>query len=170
MDSTMNKKIVYTSGTWDLFHVGHVNIINKSLEYGDELIIGVSSDELVNEYKGSKPIIPFEERVRIIESIKGVSKVIRQTKLTDIKQLKENNIDIVTIGDDWKGKYLEGLEWIKKQRGKEVIYLPYTPSVSTTDIKKKIISNIYEIIASDFKREEKNIALFKEKEISSPPL
>ena len=154
----MKKKevIVYTSGTWDLFHIGHLNILEKSAALGDKLIVGVSSDELIYEYKGIKPVIPFEQRMRIVESIGVVSQVVRQDILTDIRQLKEFDVDIVTIGDDWKNKYLEGLEWMKSQSGKKVVYLPYTGGISTTYIKKIIIDNANEIIQASLDRELKN--------------
>ena len=99
------------------------------------------------------PIIPFEQRMRIVSSIKCVTKVVKQVKLTEIAQLERENIDIVTIGDDWKDKYLEGLEWIKQQPGKRVVYFPYTPGVSTTGIKKRIIESTNEIIAAALQRE-----------------
>ena len=145
---------VFTSGSFDLFHVGHLNILEKSAALGDELIVGVSTDELIEHYKGMKPIIPFEQRVRIVESIKCVTKVVKQTKLTEIAQLQRENIDVVTIGDDWKGKYLEGLEWMKQQPGKKVVYFPYTPGVSTTKIKTDIINSANEIVAAALRREE----------------
>jgi len=145
---------VFTSGSFDLFHVGHLNILEKSAALGDELIVGVSTDELIEHYKGMKPIIPFEQRVRIVESIKCVTKVVKQTKLTEIAQLQRENIDVVTIGDDWKDKYLEGLEWMKKQPGKEVVYFPYTPGVSTTKIKSEIIQHANDIVAAALTREE----------------
>ena len=117
------KKVrVFTSGSFDLFHIGHLNILEKSALLGDELIVGVSTDELIQHYKGMPPIIPFEQRMRIVSSIKCVTKVVKQVKLTEIAQLERENIDIVTIGDDWKDKYLEGLEWIKQQPGKRVVY------------------------------------------------
>lgn len=147
-------KRVFTSGSFDLFHIGHLNILEKSAALGDELIVGVSTDELIEEYKGMKPIIPFEQRARIVASIKCVTKVVKQTKLTEIAQLQRENIDIVTIGDDWKGKYLEGLEWMKSQPGKEVVYFPYTPGVSTTQIKSQIIKSASDIIAAALSREE----------------
>lgn len=139
---------VFTSGSFDLFHIGHLNILEKSAALGDELIVGVSTDELIEKYKGAKPIIPFEQRMRIVESIKGVTKVVKQTKLTEIDQLKRENIDIVTIGDDWIDKHLEGLEWIKKQPGKKVVYFPYTNGISTTLIKQRIIKDTDQIIAA----------------------
>ncbi|PSU85482.1 glycerol-3-phosphate cytidylyltransferase [Photobacterium kishitanii] len=154
---------VFTSGTWDLFHVGHLNIINQSSILGDELIVGVSTDELVEEYKGVKPIIPFKERFEIISSIKGVTKVVEQKVLTEIDMLKEFNIDIVTIGDDWKNKHLDGLEWMKKN-GKRVEYFSYTDGVSTTSIKKDIIDNTYNIIRSQLSREISQMESWKKKQ------
>ncbi|MBP3785641.1 MAG: adenylyltransferase/cytidyltransferase family protein [Bacteroidaceae bacterium] len=147
-------KRVFTSGSFDLFHVGHLNILEKSAALGDELIVGVSTDELIEKYKGMKPIIPFEQRMRIVGAIKCVTKVVKQTKLTEIAQLQREQIDIVTIGDDWKDKYLEGLEWMKQQPGKEVVYFPYTPGVSTTSIKKTIIAASHKIVEAALFREE----------------
>ena len=148
------KKIrVFTSGSFDLFHIGHLNIWERSAALGDELIVGVSTDELIQHYKGMPPIIPFEQRFRIISSLKCVTKAVKQVKLTEVAQLQREDIDIVTIGDDWINKYLEGLEWMKQQPGKEVVYFPYTPDVSTTSIKKKIIESTSEIIRAALQRE-----------------
>jgi glycerol-3-phosphate cytidylyltransferase len=155
------KKVVYTSGSWDMFHVGHLNILERSKALGDQLVVGVSTDELIEEYKGMPPIIPFEERFRIVQSIGCVDFAVRQTVLTEVAQLQEFDVDIVTIGDDWKGKHLDGLEWMKAQQGKEVVYLEYTPGVSTTGIKRKIIQNSYEIISAEFKREADHIEEWK---------
>ena len=113
--------------------------LEKSAKLGDELIVGVSTDELIEEYKGMKPIIPFEQRIRIVAALGCVTKAVKQTKLTSITQLQEEDIDIVTIGDDWINKYLEGLEWMKSQEGKEVVYFPYTPDISTTLINHIIL-------------------------------
>ena len=148
------KKIrVFTSGSFDLFHIGHLNILERSAALGDELIVGVSTDELIQHYKGMPTIIPFEQRFRIISSLKCVTKAVKQVKLTEVAQLQREDIDIVTIGDDWINKYLEGLEWMKQQPGKEVVYFPYTPDVSTTSIKKKIIESTSEIIRAALQRE-----------------
>ena len=148
------KKIrVFTSGSFGLFHIGHLNILERSAALGDELIVGVSTDELIQHYKGMPPIIPFEQRFRIISSLKCVTKAVKQVKLTEVAQLQREDIDIVTIGDDWINKYLEGLEWMKQQPGKEVVYFPYTPDVSTTSIKKKIIESTSEIIRAALQRE-----------------
>ena len=157
-------KVVYTSGSWDMFHVGHLNVLERSKEFGDVLIVGVSTDELIEEYKGMPPVIPFEERLRIIESIGCVDKAVKQTVLTEIAQLQELDVDVVTIGDDWKDKHLDGLEWMKGQPGKEVVYLEYTPGVSTTGIKRKIIQSSYEIISAEFKRETEHLEEWKRKQ------
>ncbi len=160
----MEKKVVrvFTSGSFDLFHVGHLNILEKSAKLGDELIVGVSTDELIQEYKGMKPIIPFEQRFRIVSSLACVTKAVKQTRLTEIRQLEEEKIDIVTIGDDWKEKYLEGLEWMKAQEGKKVVYFPYTLGISTTTIKKKIIDSTNQIIKAALQREEEHDKNWKE--------
>lgn len=159
----MEKKVkVFTSGSFDLFHVGHLNILEKSAALGDELIVGVSTDELIAEYKGMKPIIPFEQRFRIISSLKCVTKAVKQVKLTEIAQLEAEQIDIVTIGDDWIDKYLEGLEWMKQQEGKQVIYFPYTPGISTTTIKKDIISCTNQIVEAALQREAEQDFNWKE--------
>lgn len=144
---------VFTSGSFDLFHVGHLNILERSAALGDELIVGVSTDELIQHYKGMPPVIPFEQRIRIVSSIKCVTKVVRQVRLTEVAQLQREKIDIVTIGNDWENKYLEGLEWMKCQPGKKVVYFPYTPGISTTGIKKRIIESANEIIAAALQRE-----------------
>jgi glycerol-3-phosphate cytidylyltransferase len=83
-----------------------------------------------------------------------VTKAVKQVKLTEVAQLQREDIDIVTIGDDWINKYLEGLEWMKQQPGKEVVYFPYTPDVSTTSIKKKIIESTSEIIRAALREAE----------------
>ena len=105
MDRQEKKVRVFTSGSFDLFHVGHLNILERSAALGDELIVGVSTDELIQHYKGMPPVIPFEQRMRIVSSIKCVTKVVKQVKLTEIAQLQREGIDIVTIGDDWENKY-----------------------------------------------------------------
>ena len=131
-----SEKIVYTAGTWDLFHIGHLNIIKRAKGYGEKLIVGVSTDELVFSYKGKKPFIPFNERIEIIKSIKYVAEVVEQRVVSDIDIMKKYNIDIEVVGDDWKEIYCEGLEWMKENR--EVIYLSRTDGISSTEIKIRL--------------------------------
>ena len=142
--------VVFTSGTFDLFHLGHVNVLRRSRALGDYLIVAVSTDELIASYKGIPPVIPFRERIRIVASCRYVDKVLKQTVLTDNRQLKRYKVSIVTLGSDWKDKYLEGVEWIKEHG--RVVYLPYTKGVSTTSIKRDIISRTYEVVYADAKR------------------
>lgn len=130
--------IVYTSGTWDLFHIGHLNILKRSRELGSKLIVGVSTDNLVKSYKNNYPVISFKDRKQIIKNLKFVDRVVTQKKLMDIDLLKKIKPDIITIGDDWKNKYLEGIEWAKNNNI-QVIYLPYTQKISSTKIKEDIV-------------------------------
>ena len=169
MGSKDKKKVVYTSGSWDMFHVGHLNILEKSKSLGDVLVVGVSTDELITEYKNAPPVIPYEQRKQIIESLSCVDVAIKQTILTDIRQLEDYEVDIVTIGNDWKDKYLEGLEWMKKQPGKEVVYLEYTPGVSTTGIKRDIIRNTYDIIYAELQREIESMESWKNEQKPKEP-
>lgn len=131
-------KKVYTSGTFDLFHIGHLNIIRKSRALGDYLIVGVSTDELVASYKQAKPIVPFEDRAEIIRALAGVDLVVRQEELFSQKLMSELDVDVMTIGDDWKDKHHPGLEWARNHPKIELVFFPYTTSVSTTKIKHDI--------------------------------
>ena len=121
---------VLTYGTFDLFHIGHLNLINRLADMGDRLIIAVSTDEF-NAGKGKTSVVSYEDRARIISSIKGVDLVIPETsweqKATDIK---EHGVDIFAIGEDWTGKFDELKELC------EVVYLPRTEGVSSTEIKQ----------------------------------
>lgn len=132
------KTVVYISGTWDLFHIGHLNAIKNARDLGDELIVGVSTDELIKEYKGHEPIYPYEDRLKIIESLKYVDRVVTQKELSTDEQFKELDFDVLVVGDDWKGKYLSGIEWIRNHPSKLVIYLPRTPEISTSMIRERL--------------------------------
>lgn len=131
-------KKVYTSGTFDLFHIGHLNILRKSKELGSFLIVGVSTDELVASYKSASPIVPYKDRLDIIENLKCVDQVVKQENLFDIELMKQLEIDIMTIGSDWKDKHNENLQKIIDDPSIEVVFFPYTQHVSTTKIKEKI--------------------------------
>ncbi len=126
------------------------------------MVVGVSTDELIEDYKGVKPIIPYAERAEIVASIVGVDVVVEQRVLMDIGILEEHQIDVATIGDDWRNKYLAGLEWMKEHG--EVVYLPYTDGVSTTGIKKNIIENAYELIRAQLVREVESTEEWKRKQ------
>lgn len=126
----MRKVITY--GTFDLFHVGHLNILKRAKELGDYLIVAVSSDSF-NAIKGKKCVISDEDRMTIVEAIRYVDKVIPENgweqKISDIK---DNDIDVFVMGDDWTGKFDELKEYC------EVVYLPRTDGISTTELKEKM--------------------------------
>ena len=124
---------VLTCGTYDLLHIGHINFLKRAKKLGDTLIVGVSSDELNIQKKNRAPIYSLLERKTIIESLKFIDEVFIETSLAEKRQyINEKNIDIFVIGDDWKGKFDELSDICK------VVYLPRTPSVSTTEIIEKI--------------------------------
>lgn len=122
-------KKVITYGTFDLLHVGHINILRRARELGDYLVVALSTDEF-NAGKHKTSYHPYEDRKIILESIKYVDKVIPETSWDQkIKDVQENNIDIFVMGDDWKGQF----DFLKPYC--EVIYLPRTEGISTTKIK-----------------------------------
>ena len=126
-------KKVITYGTFDLLHYGHINILKRAKELGDYLIVGLSTDEFNTNSKGKKTYFSYEERKKLLESVRYVDLVIPEEnweqKRNDIKEFK---IDTFVIGDDWKGKF-DDLKDIC-----EVTYLPRTPEISTTKIKKDL--------------------------------
>ena len=143
---------VYTAGSYDLLHYGHVNVLLKAKALGNYLIVGVSTDALISKYKGMKPIICYKDRVAIIKELKCVNKVVKQNSFFDVKQLKKYNIDIIVLGDDWKGKSFLELDRCLKELNIKIVYVPYTKRLSTSKIKVKIIRNAVEIIKSQTKR------------------
>lgn len=121
---------VITFGTFDVFHVGHINILERAASHGDYLIVGISSDELnFSKKKKRYPIYAQKDRMKIISSLKFVSEVFVEESLElKLDYIREYNADVLIMGDDWSGKF----DWVKPAC--EVIYLPRTPSISTTEI------------------------------------
>ena len=116
-----------------MFHVGHLNIINRAKEYCDFLIVGVNSDRLVQEYKHKTPVIGQEDRLRIVENLKAVDKAVIAETLDKLSSQKELQYDAVFIGNDWK----DSPRWQQTRRdlaevGVDVVFLPYTDGVSST--------------------------------------
>jgi len=125
-------KKVITYGTFDLFHYGHLKILERAKSLGDHLTVAVSTDEF-NAIKGKKCTYPYNHRAEIVEAIKYVDKVIPEGNWEQkIKDIEENNIDIFVIGKDWEGKF----DFLEKYC--EVVYLDRTKDVSTTDVKHVI--------------------------------
>lgn len=137
----MNKKIIgYTTGVFDMFHIGHLNILKKAKEQCDYLIVGVSTDELVQKTKNKTPIIPFDERVEILSAIKYVDEVVPQENKDKIAAFEKYKFDVMFVGDDWKGSELfTKCEEELNKRGSKVIYFPYTKSTSSTILRKKVL-------------------------------
>lgn len=126
-------KIGYTTGVFDMFHIGHLNILKRAKEQCEYLIVGVSTDELVQNYKHKKPIIPYEERTAIVEAIKYVDLVVPQTSMDKLAAWENLHFDVMFHGSDWKNsdmynKIIEDL----KNVGAEVVFLPHTEGVSST--------------------------------------
>ena len=137
---TKRYKIGYTDGVYDLFHVGHLNMIETAKRQCEYLIVGVHSDEVVRQYKHCYPIIPEAERARIVGAMKGVDKVVINDVRDKLILLERYCFDVVFIGDDWKGtERWNNFEKVLKERNVDVIYVPYTKGISTTDIKEKIL-------------------------------
>ena len=125
-------KKVITYGTYDLLHVGHINLLRRARELGDYLIVVVSSDEF-NAIKGKKAYYSFEDRKKILEAIRYVDEVLPEyTWEQKIDDVVNNNIDVFVMGDDWKGKF----DFLKDYC--EVVYLPRTEGISTSKIKEDL--------------------------------
>lgn len=140
------KRIVgYTAGVYDLFHVGHLNLLEKAKEQCDYLIVAVSTDDLVEKYKNKKPIISYEERKKIIESIKYVDEVVPQVNRNKIAAFNRYGFDVMFVGDDWQGtEIFQKVDDEMKAKGKVgVKYIPYTKNVSST-LLKKVLQKIYD--------------------------
>ena len=135
--SNKKYKLGYTSGVFDLFHIGHLNILKKAKEECEYLIVAVSTDELVQSYKKKTPVIEFSERVAIVEAIKYVDKVIPQDSMDKLAAYEKYKFDVMFVGDDWRGKPLwEKLEQDLSEKDSIVSYIPYTKKVSSTLLKE----------------------------------
>lgn len=137
----MEKKriIGYTTGVFDMFHIGHLNILKRAKEQCDYLIVGVSTDELCKSYKKKEPIIPYEERKAIIEAIKYVDEVVPQIDRDKFAAWQRIGFDIMFVGDDWKNSPLfTELEKKFKDVGVKIVFFPYTKTTSSTILREKL--------------------------------
>ena len=131
--------IGYTTGVFDMFHVGHLNILKKAKEQCDFLIVGVSTDELVLKEKNKLPIIPLKDRMEIVSAIKYVDQVVVQPDKDKMKAWERHHFDKMFVGSDWKGtpKWIE-YEEAFKPLNVEIVYFSYTEGVSSTLLRNKI--------------------------------
>ncbi len=138
-------RIGYTQGVYDMFHIGHLHIINRAAELCDQLIVGVNSDALVEQYKNKKTVICQEDRAEIIRNLKNVSRCEIVDTLDKVALQKMFGFDAVFIGDDWKGNE----RWLQTEKdlapyGVEVVYLPHTPNISSTMLRVEVPRRIDE--------------------------
>lgn len=129
-------KVGYTTGVYDMFHIGHLNIIKRAKEQCEYLIIGVTTDELVS-YKNKKAVIPHTERMAIVESIKYVDMVVSQENMDKMEAWKKYKFDVMFVGSDWKGTD----KWNKFERqffdvDVDIVYFPYTQGTSSTQLRE----------------------------------
>ncbi|MBR3339641.1 MAG: adenylyltransferase/cytidyltransferase family protein [Lachnospiraceae bacterium] len=130
-------KVGYTQGVYDMFHIGHLNLLNNARDLCEHLIVGVNSDELVTQYKHKLPVIPEEERRLIVANIKAVDACEIVDTLDKVENYKRFHYDAVFIGDDWKGN----ARWTQTEKdlapyGVDVVYLPHTKGVCSTELRK----------------------------------
>ena len=131
--------IGYTTGVFDMFHIGHLNLLARAREMCDRLIVGVSTDEVVREYKHHDPIIPFEERMAIVRAIRYVDEAVPQTSMDKFEAWKRLHFDSLFHGNDWKGSAMYNeVEAKLKAVGVEVVYFPYTSGTSSTLLSERL--------------------------------
>lgn len=149
----MEKKynIGYTTGVFDLFHIGHLNIIRRAKELCDFLIVGVSTDELVRCYKHKTPVIPYKERIAIVEAIRYVDKVVQQSSMDKIEAWNKYRFDALFHGDDWKGTSMyNNIQSKLKAVGVDIVFLPHTEGTSSTSLSLLINKAIEQDIAEKY--------------------
>jgi glycerol-3-phosphate cytidylyltransferase len=130
--------IGYTTGVFDLFHIGHINLLRNAKSLCDKLIVGVSTDDVV-AYKNKKPVIPFEERIEIIRSIKFVDTAIPQFNIDKLQAYHKIKYNILFVGDDWFDN--QNWQMLEKELAKnkvKIIYFPYTKNTSSTLINETL--------------------------------
>lgn len=135
MTSYSQSRPVITFGTFDLFHIGHLNILRRARMLGDRLVVGVSTDALNSRKKGFNPVFAEDERMSIVGSLRYVDEVFREESLEQkADYIRRYNAKVLVMGDDWAGRFDQFRELC------EVVYLPRTEGISTTDIKQGIAS------------------------------
>lgn len=132
-------KVGYTTGVFDLFHIGHLNILRRAKEMCDYLIVGVSTDELVETYKHKIPVVPFEERVEIVSAIKYVDEVIAQESMDKLAAWEKLHFDVMFHGDDWKNSDMYNkIQEEFDAHNIAIEFLPHTSGTSSTILTDKL--------------------------------
>ena len=132
-------KVGYTTGVYDMFHVGHLRLIKRAKEMCEHLIVGVSTDELVQSYKNKTPIVPYEERKEIVAACRYVDEIVPQTTMDKLEAWKNLHFDVMFHGDEWKGTPLYNTyEQEFAKVGVEIVYFAHTEGVSSTILANKL--------------------------------
>lgn len=148
---TKKYNVGFVQGVFDLFHVGHLNLLKNAKANCNKLIVGVNADELVQEYKHKTPVINYEERAAIVAAMKYVDEVVKMTDRNKIAAAEKYKFDAIFMGDDWKGTpFYNEMEKRLKQIGVDIVYFPYTKSISSTKIREKLLKK--EEKSSDMER------------------
>ena len=135
---------VYTVGTFDLLHIGHLDLLEYCKTLGDKFVVGVASDEVVASYKRNVPVIPLAERMRMLKSLECVDDVVSYDKLEYVTQCKEVDADIFVIGEDWGDKpHNIAVEKYLKSKGARIVQVSYNPQTSSTKIKQNVIAQTH---------------------------
>ena len=130
--------IGYTAGVFDLFHVGHLNLLRNARGMCDHLVVGVSTDELVR-YKGKTPVIPFHDRMEILRSVRYVDAVVPQENMDKLTMCKKLGANVMFVGDDWYNtERWQEYEKEFAQEGIRIVYFPYTKNISSSQISKAL--------------------------------
>jgi glycerol-3-phosphate cytidylyltransferase len=133
-------KVGYTTGVFDMFHVGHLNILKRAKEQCDYLIVGVSTDENVLHYKHKRPVIPYEDRKAIVEAVRYVDEVVPQEDMDKFKAWSRLHFDALFHGDDWKGSAMyDEVEMKLKSVGCDMVFIPHTDGISSSMLRDRII-------------------------------
>lgn len=128
-------KIGYTTGVFDMFHIGHLNILRRAKEQCEYLIVGVSTDELVRSEKGKSPVIPYEDRAQIVSAIRYVDQVVPQTDKNKLAAWERYGFHAMFVGSDWQGTpQWQRYEQELLPKGAEIVYLPHTDGISSTQL------------------------------------
>jgi len=133
--------LVYTVGTFDMVHVGHLDLLEYCKTLGDKFVVGVASDEVVGSYKRNVPVIPLDQRMRMLKALECVDDVVSYNKLEYVSNCKELNVDIFVIGEDWgDSPHNIAVEKYLKSKGAKIVQVSYNPLTSSTKIKQNVIA------------------------------
>ncbi len=135
---------VYTVGTFDLLHIGHLDLLEYCKTLGDKFVVGVASDEVVASYKINMPVIPLAQRMRMLKALDCVDEVVSYNELEYVTQCKEVDADIFVIGEDWGDKpHNIAVEKYLKLKGSRIVQVSYNPQTSSTKIKQNVIAQTH---------------------------